>query len=156
EKLPWRAKIDWFSRQYLVGVGSTKEEASRGLRQFLCAASGWIDRPYKKEEIKDLIVKQFLALPPAGSFNPQFEALLHAIRGDRKAAMRILKEGDSIDKLVASQMDQVRTNARQNPGTRSGYVKNDRGEIIGQGLMDNPAYAAVACPFHLRVLEHFG
>jgi hypothetical protein len=39
EKLPWRAKIDWFSRQYLVGVGSIKEEASRGLQNVLCAAT---------------------------------------------------------------------------------------------------------------------
>ena len=64
EKVPWRANIDWCSRQYLVGAGSTGEEASRGLQHLLCAAGGWIDRPYKKEEIQGLIVKQFLAKPP--------------------------------------------------------------------------------------------
>jgi hypothetical protein len=156
EMLPWRANIDWFSRQYLVGVGSTEEEASRGLQQLLCAAGGWIDRPYKKEEIQALIVKQFLGLPRSDSLVPQFEALPHAIRGDRAAAMRVLEQGDSIDKLVEIQMNQVRANARTNPGQWSGYVKNDQGEIIGQGLMDNPAYSAVALPLYLRIQEHFG
>src|SRR4029450_11339796 len=64
DNVPWRANVDWFSRQYLVGVGSTEEEASRGLQQLLCAAGGWIDRPYKKEDIQGLIVKQFLSKPP--------------------------------------------------------------------------------------------
>ena len=68
EMLPWRANIDWCSRQYLVGIGSTEEEASRGLQQLLCAAGGWIDRPYKKEEIQGLIVKQFLWQPPQSGF----------------------------------------------------------------------------------------
>jgi hypothetical protein len=34
----------------------------RGLQELLCAAGGWIDRPHKKEEIKGLIVKQFLSI----------------------------------------------------------------------------------------------
>jgi hypothetical protein len=156
EKLPWRAKIDWFSRQYLVGVGSTEEEASRRLQQLLCAACGWIDRPYKKEEIQGLIVKEFLAQPPADAYIAPLQALPLAIRGDRKAAIRILKEGDSIDKFVAIYMDRVRTNARQNADKWHGLVKNDRGEIIGEGWLVNPAYCAVASTFDLRILEHFG
>jgi hypothetical protein len=53
-------------------------------------------------------------------------------------------------------MDLVRTNVRHNVSAWTGYVKNDRGEIIGQGWLDNPCYHAVAGPFQLRILEHFG
>src|SRR5262249_16049029 len=157
EKLPWRAKIDWCSRQYLVGVGSTEEEASRGLQQLLCAAFGWIDRPYKKEKIQGLIVKEFLAQPlVAGDAQMHpLRALPLAIRGDRKGAMRILEEGDSIDKFIAIYMERVRTNVRHNVSGWHGYVKNDQGEIIGEGWLDNPCYCAVSSTFYLRILEHF-
>jgi hypothetical protein len=83
EKVPWRANIDWCSRQYLVGVGATGEEASRGLQQLLCAAGGWIDRPHKREEIQGLIVKQFLSQRPLDGIGPPLKALPLAIRGDR-------------------------------------------------------------------------
>src|SRR5262245_36122260 len=156
EKLPWRANIDWCSRQYLVGVGSTEEEASRGLQQLLCAAGGWIDRPYKKVEIQGLIVKQFLSTPPLDGIGPPLQALPLAIRGDREGAMRILEQGDSIDKFVATYMDRVRTNVRHKVNPWTGYVKNDRGEIIGEGWLDNPCYCAVSSSFYLRILEHFG
>src|SRR5262249_53246047 len=84
------------------------------------------------------------------------KALPLAIRGDREAAMRILEQGDSIDKSVATYMDRVRTNVRRNVNPWTGYVKNDRGEIIGEGWLDNPCYCAVASGFHLRRLEQFG
>jgi hypothetical protein len=155
EMLPWRANIDWCSRQYLVGVGSTEDEASRGLQQLLCAAVGWIDRPYKKEEIQGLFVKQFLLQGPLDGFGPPLQALPLAIRGDLKAAKRILEQGDSIDKFVAIYMDRVRTNVRHNVDKWTGVVKNDHGEIIGEGWLENPCYCAVASTFYLRILEHF-
>src|SRR5262249_47876569 len=106
-------------------------------------------------EIQGLIVKEFLAQPPPGG-DARIQALPLAIRGDRKAAMRILKEGDSIDKFVAIYMGRIRTNARQNADKWHGLVKNDRGEIIGEGWLVNPCYCAVASTFDLRILEQFG
>jgi hypothetical protein len=70
--------------------------------------------------------------------------------------MRVLEQGDSIDKFVGIYMHRVRTNVRHNVSPWTGYVKNDQGEIIGEGRLDNPCYHAVGGAFHLRILQQFG
>jgi hypothetical protein len=158
EKLAWRADIDWCSRQYLAGVGSTEEEAGRALQQVLSAAAGWIDRPFEKKEIQSLIVKEFLAHPPGGG-GPRIhplKALPEAIRGDREAAMRLLRQGEPIDKHIEMYMNWVTTNAKQNADKWGGRVKDDTGRTIGEGWLVNPAYYASQGTFYLRILEHFG
>ena len=54
--LRWQPKIDWLYRQYAVGVGGNAEKADLAIAQPVCAAGGWIDRPWDEERLAKLIV----------------------------------------------------------------------------------------------------
>jgi hypothetical protein len=55
--LRWRPKIDWLYRQYAVGVHANREQAEQAVAHPVCAAGGWIDRPWSEERLAGLIVE---------------------------------------------------------------------------------------------------
>jgi hypothetical protein len=54
--LRWQPKIDWLYRQYAVGVNETRDKAEQAVAHPVCAAGGWIDRPWSEERLAKLIV----------------------------------------------------------------------------------------------------
>jgi hypothetical protein len=54
--LRWQANIDWLYRQYAVGVSDNRDKAEQAVAHPVCAAGGWIDRPWDEERLARLIV----------------------------------------------------------------------------------------------------
>jgi hypothetical protein len=54
--LRWQPKIDWLYRQYAVGVHQSRDQTEQAVAQAVCAAGGWIDRPWEEERLARLIV----------------------------------------------------------------------------------------------------
>jgi hypothetical protein len=52
----WQPKIDWLYRQYAVGVSDSRDKAEQAVAHPVCAAGGWIDRPWEEERLAKLIV----------------------------------------------------------------------------------------------------
>lgn len=52
----WRPDIDWLYRQYAVGISDQRDAAEKAVAHPVCAAGGWIDRPWTEERLARIIV----------------------------------------------------------------------------------------------------
>jgi hypothetical protein len=146
--------VDWLYRQYAVGVGENAAQAEKSIRSVLGAACGWVDRPFKEEEIAELIVH--FSLRQAGRLTPapHQQAWLVLPAGLRKGDREVVREAlrrsaDPVD-AAAVATDMIRKHIAAGGDPIRGTTKEG-----GEGWHNNPAYAAVDVPVALRFMDHF-
>ncbi len=156
-KLQWQPNIDWLYRQYIVGVGEKADEAEAALRQPLCAAAGWIDRPFTEEEIAKQLVSHASHIGVMGqSAEINLLKVVPAIMRDDHAAISQAMN-DRLNDVVA-RTDQyiaaMKANAANGGHPAAGSKQLPNGERV-EGWTGNPCYHAALMPAQVRVLEFF-
>jgi len=150
----WRPRVDWLYRQYLVGVGERATDAEAGVRQVLGAAWGWLDRPFREEEIAELLVR-FSHRKSSGLAGASHEhawtvlpGILH--KADCAGVGKVLQECADPKETAATAMDMIQKHVAAGGRPIEGTTKGG-----GEGWHNNPAYAGVDVPVALRFMDHF-
>jgi hypothetical protein len=151
----WHPGVDWFYRQYAVGVGSNANAAAGALGAVLGAAAGWIDRPFGEEEVAALLVQaaQQLSAAAAPKWSREMEILPALLRPDPAGVKQAL--GRWPDQVAATneQVRRMETNRALGGNLLDGKTSKDGQR--GEGWIVNPSYHATTLPYNCRFLEHF-
>lgn len=152
----WHPKTDWLYRQYLVGVGEKATEAEQALRQILGASAGWIDREWSEETLAYFLVQILESQKdlPKGWAGP-LQALPYLLTADLSGLYSTLRNSQKLVQALDQQRKSIQTHIAHGGNPIDGATKNEKGELIGEGWIANPAYHACEWPTHLRFLEHF-
>jgi hypothetical protein len=147
-------KVDWLYRQFVMGVGQKDTEAESGVRNVLGAAAGWVDRPFKEDEIAELVVRFSLRKSSelgAITYQPAWMVLPTALgKGDRASVEKSLSACADPAENAAAAMEMIRKQMAAGGSPIQGASKNG-----GEGWHNNPAYFAVDVPVSLRFVHHF-
>lgn len=172
--LQWKPQTDWLYRQYAVGVGGTRQEAEEAIRHPLCAAGGWIDRPWQEKELAEMVVRcvryldqvqptDFKTAQRAVSgldldwyllsdFATQKQDELRWLAGKAALTQLLDRQMRDMQQLAAAGKDPVNTAGKEDPSASPADLQKDR----QAAWMANPAYTARALGDQRRILEWLG
>jgi hypothetical protein len=151
----WHSRVDWFYRQYAVGVGENADAAGGALGAVLGAAAGWIDRPYGEEAVAGLLVQaaQQLSALAAPKWSREMEILPALLRPDPAGVRQALGRWPDEVEATNEQIRRMETNREMGGNPLDGKTsKNGR---RGEGWIVNPSYHATTLPYYCRFLQHF-
>jgi hypothetical protein len=153
----WRAKTDYFYRQYATGLGEKSEAAEQALRAVLGAEAGWIDRPLSEEEMATLLVQM---MPRIATSRESSELgllkIVPAVLADDPAAIRsaLGRARDPVER-TDYYINVIRRHVERGGKPSEGRKPNDPDGTPREGWTGNPCYHAALMPCYVRVLEHF-
>jgi hypothetical protein len=153
--LRWHPRVDWFYRQYAVGVGENADAAGGALGAVLGAAAGWIDRPYGEEAVAALLVQaaQHLSAAAAPKWSREMEILPALLRPDPAGVKQALGQWPNEVEATNEQIRRMETNLALGGNPLDG--RTSKNGQRGEGWIVNPSYHATTLPYYCRFLQHF-
>jgi hypothetical protein len=83
------------------------------------------------------------------------QSLPYLLRSDPAGAREVLRQSTNLARGLDGQIKNMRTHVAHGGNPVEGGTRGEKGGVIGEGWIGNPAYYASQTPSYIRFLEHF-